>query len=815
MTSTTGTTMRAASDNTAFSGRMWFLKSDGSMQELTKAWQDYTGTTSTFEKGGRWQDALHPQDVVVAHATWQSLMAGKNAGQFEVRIRRCDGAYRWFLIRVTPRFDAPGEVLQWHVQATDVDDLKCAQSLLSGEKVLLEMIANGSSMSAFLTTMCAIVDQISPDSLVTIGLIDDQEKSLSHTVTPNLPKSFSEAIDSDEFGADAFPCAAAIDDGGTLSIVDIEADCQWPIYRALALKHGIRATFITPIRAPDGEALGTFNLHSKQPGHASSQQKAIIEQFTHLIGVAVKRKRTDAALLSLQERFSLATQASAEGIWDWDISKDEMFISSRAQCIYGLEPGPTIRRREEWRSMITLHPEDVEPQLRMINAYLQGTAQAYDGEWRIQSKAGEYRWVRICGLCVRDAEGKPTRLAGSVSDIDTHKRVEAAFEQSRRLEALGTLAGGIAHDFNNILGVIIGYGEMASEDVESGTRLARNVERIMRAGERGRTLADRILSFSRSGMTEYVKVQVEPVVREAIDLMCASLPADIVMEAQLSAGKAAMMGDQTQIHQVVVNLMTNAAHAMKSGGTLTIILDLKTLDYSHVATTGVVGAGKYVVLQVADTGTGMDPEVQGRIFEPFFTTKEVGLGTGIGLSLVHNIVTQFGGAIDVMSSVNRGSRFSIYIPYAGDVEDTNADSLSPLQKGNGERILIIDDHEALLLLHAEILSDLGYAVYSFTSSTMALQAIQANPGDFDVLITDGRMPIMSGAVLIQEARKVAPRIPVILISGYIGESLQQASINMEADVVLKKPLKARDLADAMAKVLHRPVLQPPLEIPAT
>lgn len=815
MTASGSNTMDQDPGSNYSSGMMCILKSDGSMHDQNKAWLEYAGTTSALVERDGWQSAMHPQDALKAQATWQGLIDGKVAGQLETRLRRSDGIYRWFLVRLTPRIGASGHDLHWHVQATDIDDLKCAQSLLSGEKVLLEMIANGSSMRAFLTTMCDIVDQISPDSLVTIGLINDLDKNLYHTATPNLPKSFSEAIDSDEFGPDAFPCAAAINKGGTLSIIDIQADCQWPVYRALALKHGIRATFITPIHAPDGEAIGTFNLHSKQAGHATTLQNAIIEQFTHLIGVAVKRKRTDAALHSLQERFSLATQASAEGIWDWDIEKNEMFMSLRAQCIVGLDAGPTIRRREEWRSMVTLHPDDAQSQLRLIDAYLQGAVQAYDGEWRILTKAGEYRWVRICGLCVRDDLGKPTRLAGSVSDIDTHKRVEAALEQSRRLEALGTLAGGIAHDFNNILGVILGYGEMAAADVVRGTRLERNVDRIMRAGERGRALADRILAFSRSGTTGYAKVRVASVVRDAIDLMRASLPADITVDTRLDSGNAAMMGDQTQIHQVIINLMTNAVQAMGSGGTLTVSLEIRDQDCSHVVTTGPIGIGEYIVLRVADTGTGMEPEVQRRIFEPFFTTKEVGLGTGIGLSLVHSIVTQFGGAIDVKSKIGHGSNFSIYIPCAGDVEDLDEDTLTPLPKGNGERVLIIDDHEALLLLNAEILSALGYAVSRFTSSTMALQAFRAGPDNFDVLITDGRMPVMSGAVLIQEARKVVPRLPVILISGYIDESLQQAGINTQANVVLKKPLKARDLAEAMVKVLKRQLLEFPGEIPST
>ena len=227
---------------------------------------------------------------------------------------------------------------------------------------------------------------------------------------------------------------------------------------------------------------------------------------------------------------------------------------------------------------------------------------------------------------------------------------------AQRLEAMGTLAGGIAHDFNNILGAILGFSEMAWREAPKGSRLQRDLESIATAGERGRALVDRILAFSRSGVGERVAVHVEKVVREALDLLSAKLPPSVTLSAELRAGRAAMLGDPTQVHQVLMNLGTNAVQAMPSGGILRVSLDAVRCEAARAATIGKVAAGDYVVLRVADSGTGIAPEILDRIFEPFFTTKELGTGTGLGLSLVHGIVTELGGAIDRREYSGQGHR---------------------------------------------------------------------------------------------------------------------------------------------------------------
>lgn len=782
-------------------GMIWTANPDGYIDFLNIPWLGYTGLPHEQAAGDGWMAAIHPEDLPPLLSIWNNLLVTGTSGEMKARLRRFDGSYRWFLTRVLPMCNAAGEVIKWHGQTTDIDDLKCAESLLAGEKALLEMIASGSTISLFLEKMCAIVDQISPESLVTIGLKGEDDDRLIHTVTPNLPPSFIQAIDGDEFGADAFPCSVALGGAKTLAITDIASDDSWPVYRELALSHGLRACFITPVVSADGETIGTFNLHSRRPGPPSQQQLAIIEQFTHLVAVAVERKRIDAALRSSQERFSLAAEASAEGIWDWDIEKNEMFMSIRAQLIYGMEPGITIRPRQQWRDRIKLHPDDVPLQREMIERYLIDGSAAYDGEWRILHADGSYRWVRIRGLCVRNAEGVPTRLAGSVSDIDTQKRAEAALEQSRRLEALGTLAGGIAHDFNNILGVIMGYGEMALHDMADHGRLLRDLNNINSASQRGRALANRILSFSRSHKMEPVPVCVEEVVIEAIDLLSSTLPDNVRIEPQLAAPEAAIMGDPTHVHQLIMNLATNAVQAMPTGGVLQISLRAITVTTARVVTTGILAEKDYLQLQVKDNGEGIPVHAMDRIFDPFFTTKEIGVGTGLGLSLVHGIVTDLGGVIEVSSVAEKGSEFSVYLPHSGTCKEAKYIASQPLPLGRNQHILVVDDEAALVTMTAETLSRIGYTVSEFTSARAALDAIREQPFAYDLLLTDERMPNMTGSTLIQKARAIRPSLPVLLMSGYIGQTAADIDLTNLVETILPKPFTARELATTVASIL--------------
>jgi CheY-like chemotaxis protein len=324
----------------------------------------------------------------------------------------------------------------------------------------------------------------------------------------------------------------------------------------------------------------------------------------------------------------------------------------------------------------------------------------------------------------------------------------------------------------------------------------------MVAGERGRALVERVLTFSRSAVSERLPVHVEGVVREALAMVSANLPSSVTMHAKLHAGRAAVLGDATQVHQVVVNLATNAIQAMPAGGTLRIELAAERVEQPRAATIGGCGAGEYVVLTVADAGVGIAPEIVDRIFDPFFTTKEVGTGTGLGLSLVHGIVTDLGGAIDVASAPGAGTTFTVYLPRSGDAAQLSEEEESALPRGDGQRVLIVDDEEPLVQVATRALVDLGYAPIGFTSSAAALEAFRADPQRFDALITDERMPEMSGSALIREVRSTRSSMPVVLMTGYLEATAGEAPLAMGVDEVLKKPLLARDLATSLARVLR-------------
>jgi PAS domain S-box-containing protein len=924
-------------------GLLWSSLPTGYIDFLNLRWLEYTGMDLQQAMGWGWQEALHPDDLPPLLDIWRGLLTNGSPGEAKARLRRRDGAYRWFLFRAVPFYDQQGKVVKWYGQTTDIDDLKRAEAFLAGEKRLLEMVAKGSALSETLDTMCRMIDDMCPGVYSAVLMLDHRSNQLRYAAAPHVPPPFVRATDNSPVTTSGNPgCLAALTRQPVL-IPDREDERLSSTFRALTLQHGIRGILSTPIMSSSGEVLGAFNLHSRGTWSIEPEQQVSVEQLIQLAAVAAERKHIDAvlkdseerfrlmaettpdviwitefhpervlyvnpsferlwerrieeiyddprvwmepihpedvahvtevfergvagngnsrydieyrllhhdgsinwihergvflanphgrvnrangistditvrksaeaALHASEERFSLAMAASSDGIWDWDVVSDAMFMSDRAQYIVGLEPGPGVRRLTEWKTSIRFHSDDADVLGQLLADYLAGTAPSYDHELRIQDASGEYRWIRVRGQCMRDGRGQPTRLTGSVSDIDLQKRTEAALEQARRMEAIGTLAGGIAHDFNNILGAVLGYGEMALRGARRHPRLLRDLNNIVSAGQRGRALVDRILAFSRSGLSDRIVVHVNTVVQEALGHIRVTLPANIRLEAQLDADQDIMLGDPTQVHQVVMNLTTNAIQAMPQGGTLQVSLASTQIAKQTLTRTGLLQPGDYLVLRVSDTGMGISPEIMNRIFDPFFTTKEMGVGTGLGLTLVHGIVSQVRGAIDVASAPGVGTTFTVYAPQAGDAyrdEDAEEpdfgyeDDLLD-RHGNREHILIVDDEEPLASLAAQILAELNYIPFTFTSGVAALDAFRKDPGRYDAVISDERMPGLTGSVLIAEIRKLRPSVPVLLMSGYFGDNGNATPREMLADEILRKPVARQELADAVARLLaHR------------
>ena len=519
------------------------------------------------------------------------------------------------------------------------------------------------------------------------------------------------------------------------------------------------------------------------------------------------RKRAEVALRRSEERYARAMEGSNEAHWDWNLETGEQYLSPRVIEMYGLPPdGYTTR--EQFLAAFAIHPEDRPRWQEALQAHIAGLAPRFEVEYRVTLRSGEQRWLHVRGQCFRSGDDQATHLTGSTSDITDRKtaeaereRLEAQLRQAQKLEAMGTLAGGIAHDFNNILAAILGYGEMVQKDAVEGTALRRHIDAAMSAALRAKSLVERILAFSRSGMGERMPVHVQWVVAETLDQLAASLPAKVALARELDAGDAAVLGDPTQVHQVVMNLCTNGAQAMKGGGTLTVSVAAFHCDAALALTTSVLAPGDYVRLRVRDTGTGIRSDIIERIFDPFFSTKGVGAGTGLGLSLVHGIVADMHGGVDVDSEVGAGTTFTVYLPCEGVAPaPTVLESVVP--EGGGETILLVDDEEALVHVGEEMLARLGYEPVGFTSSIAALESIRATPQRYHAALLDEAMPNLTGSELALQIRAVRPDLPIVLMSGYVTPVLAARAQEARVAEVLAKPLVSADIARSLAGALQ-------------
>jgi two-component system, cell cycle sensor histidine kinase and response regulator CckA len=382
------------------------------------------------------------------------------------------------------------------------------------------------------------------------------------------------------------------------------------------------------------------------------------------------------------------------------------------------------------------------------------------------------------------------------------RHIEAQMRDVQKMESLGTLAGGIAHDFNNILSAILGYAELANLVAPAGSDIKKYVTGIANAGNRAKELVQQILLFSRQGIAERGPIDVRRVVNEALKMMKATLPANIEFIVSGSADLPPVLASEIHIHQIIVNLCTNAYHAMKStGGRLTVSMTGTIIEQNDAPSFPEMQPGKYLRLCVADTGCGIPPEQLNRIFDPYFTTKPIGEGTGLGLATIHGIVREHGGMIKVYSEMGVGTTFQIFLPFAESRAEQVVEGVPRLPGGN-ECILFVDDEKPLLEIGRELLERLGYRVETRASSIDAVEAFAVNPRKYDLVISDMNMPKMTGDEMIRQMKAVRSDIPVILCSGF-SERIHVHAELLGVEKVLMKPVIFSELAHAVRQVLGK------------
>ncbi|MBI4793053.1 MAG: response regulator [Deltaproteobacteria bacterium] len=381
-------------------------------------------------------------------------------------------------------------------------------------------------------------------------------------------------------------------------------------------------------------------------------------------------------------------------------------------------------------------------------------------------------------------------------------KMEAQLRQAQKMEAIGTLAGGIAHDFNNILGAIIGYSEMAIEALPPDSTVTRNLGEVLKAGFRAKDLVTQILAFSRQANIDPIYLRPASIIKEGVKLLRSSIPTTIDIHEDIDAKTGVILAAPTQIHQILMNLCTNAFHAMEEhGGTLLISLHEIELDPENSDIPPGAAGGTFARLTVHDSGTGIDPMIKNSIFDPYFTTKEAGKGTGMGLAIVHGIVKTCGGFIVCESVLGRGTTFKVFLPVVTQHGPDEVKILDCIPTGK-ERILFVDDEALIADMAKEILEKLGYTVTVRKSGPAALETFQNQPGKFDLVITDQTMPGMTGVELSRRMLQIRPDIPIILCTGYSSTASESAAKSLGVKEFVFKPISIRHMARLIRKVLE-------------
>ena len=573
----------------------------------------------------------------------------------------------------------PGEPLRFTGFLRDLSERKRTEQLLDWEMSALELIVRATSPPELLDALMLGLEKQLPNALCSVLLMDADGVHLRHGAAPSLPNAFNHSMDGVAIGPQVGSCGTAAYFNRQVVVSDIDTDPLWVDYRVLALEHGLRACWSTPILSGDGKVVGTFAIYYREPHAPAPADLSLIELARNVMGIAIHRINEEA---------------------------------------------------------------------------------------------------------------------------ERHK-LEGQLRQSQKMEAIGALAGGIAHDFNNILGAIMGNVVLAQQDTEPGHPARASLDQIQTAGERAKGLVQQILAFSRQDAQEKVVLNLCTAIAEDAKLLRTTLPANVELTIDCAEDVPNILANTNDVHRVLLNLCTNAWHAMEGQpGHITIGVDGVSVDTTRAHAD--LRPGRYARLIIRDTGNGMDASTLERIFDPFFTTKTVGTGTGLGLSVVHGIVKTLQGTITVASQPGMGATFALYFPAAEGERQAESAPTRPAQpqRGQGQNILYLDDEQALVAVGKRLLERRGYHVTGFTRPADAVAALRADPRAFDLVLTDYNMAGASGIDVAREIRTLRPSLPVMLLSGFISDELREEATAAGIRHMLHKPFGDADLGESVHRLLH-------------
>ena len=731
---------------------LWTADPDGTVDYVNAAYFDYIGQPPTAEHLlDKWIENVYPDDIPTCFAAWQASAQTGNPYRLEFRIRSATGDYRWHLVTAKAVKNETGQISKWYGTSLDIHDRRLAEA----------------SAQALAQQLNTTLESIS-DGLFTL------DREWQFTFLNSKGEYLLQRTRQDLLGRKLFTEFPAVVD--------------------------------TPLHKAYQHALTTGETVSLEIFYAPLDTWFEINAYPSPDGLTVyfrdvsERHRQDAQLQASEARFRAVARATADVIWDWDLKKNVMWLSEGFQTIFGYPPTETALATEVWSGRI--HPDDRARVLRELSLMIETRKELWQGTYRFLHQNGSWRQVNDQGYLILDSNGQPAQLVGGMSDITDRIALEDQLRQSQRLESVGQLTGGLAHDFNNLLTVILGNAELLAEHLAEQPDWLVLATMIQTAAQRGAELTHRLLAYARRQTLDPQVVKVNELLTGLEPLLRRTLGANITIDLMQGEELWDSLIDPAQLESAILNLCINARDAMPEGGRLTLETSNAYLDQDYASQQAELIPGNYVLIAISDTGTGIPMENLHRVFEPFFTTKGIGKGTGLGLSMVYGFVKQSGGHVKLYSELESGTTVKLYLPRALQPADSILlpTDITGIPSGH-ETVLVVEDNDMVREYVASQLGSLGYQVMAVSNGVDALDLLEQDPS-IDLLFTDVMMPGgINGRQLADRARRFRPELKVLYTSGYTESAIVHQGRLDPGVILLSKPYRLRDLAQAIHQVL--------------
>lgn len=723
-------------------------------------------------------------------------------------IRTRDGTLRWLADSAVPILDAEGRCIGTFGILQDVTDRRNTEAQLqrSNERLAVlnavALVTMGSlSPEDLCRRLAEIVRRTLPCDAYFVDRVDPFRAHLQGICNwDTVDGRFQEVPVQD----------VEIDPEGAINTVVLKQRRPLVIQRGAAEPPGLalcpfgdkarrsESLVFVPLVAGN-RAVGVMSVQSYTPGAHTAEHVELITAIGRLVGPALDASLLAQDLRHSEVRFRIAAECASDLIYDWDLSKGVLHWFGDIDGRLGFAPGEFPRTIEAWESV--LHPEDRERTLAALRRSLDELG-LFQAEYRVIRRDGEVLTWLERGLVLADAAGRAARMVGACSDITEQRRIQEQLLLSQKMEAVGQLAGGVAHDFNNILLCILGFADLALDDLPADSPLAADLGEIRRAAQRAATLTRQLLAFSRRAVLQPVDLDLNQLIADLLRMLRRLIGENIQLTFRPAADLATVHADPGQVEQMLLNICVNARDAMPRGGKITIETGPTVVGEQVRATHPWVHLGPHAAIRISDTGPGIAPEVLPHIFEPFFTTKEVGKGTGLGLATVYGIAKQHGGFVEVHSELGHGATFTIHLPTVERPAEPRRPSAGTPPPGGHETILVAEDEPAVRHLTQRVLANAGYRILLAADGEEAVQQFEQHRDEVALVILDAVMPVMGGAEARERIRALRPDVKVLLTTGHSFDPAGLAA--MDPGDILLKPHDAATLLWRVRERLDAP-----------